>query len=379
MTEYKNSAWAYWNLKSFDECNKPYSVVEHPFYTDSKILGERNRSDEPYKFINHLVYSEEGEVSDAIILRVFWYLKSDQFFEVDTNYNNYHGGWITDELAALLSLKFGIRVKAGQLSRIYKADYDTDFGSPRSVGRSKPYLNMPILGPVLPSVVRTVNITDFNMRALIFGLDEEQFVALVRSAKMYQNALWVAESEPELAWLLLVSSLETAANCWMKLSTSNLKRLETSKNKLFTMLSEKLDQESLSFVADEIAPTLGATNKFIKFCIHYFPQPPEERPPEWAQVEWTEKNFKKILNKVYSYRSKALHGGIPFPEPMCRPAEIVRECGSVMEKGCIGLASHSLGGSWKSEDLPISLDTFCCFSRNVLINWWEDLIRRGIE
>jgi len=35
-------------------------------------------------------------------------------------------------------------------------------------------------------------------------------VALTRAARLYQDALWMIESEPSLAWLLLVSAIETA-------------------------------------------------------------------------------------------------------------------------------------------------------------------------
>jgi hypothetical protein len=37
--------------------------------------------------------------------------------------------------------------------------------------------------------------------------------ALVRSARFYSDALWIAEAEPDLAWLFLVSALE-ATNSW---------------------------------------------------------------------------------------------------------------------------------------------------------------------
>ena len=45
-------------------------------------------------------------------------------------------------------------------------------------------------------------------------LQPEQAIALVRSARLYQDALWLGESEPNLCWLKLVVAVETVANCW---------------------------------------------------------------------------------------------------------------------------------------------------------------------
>jgi hypothetical protein len=39
-------------------------------------------------------------------------------------------------------------------------------------------------------------------------------VALIRAARLHQDAVWIAEQEPELAWLMLVSALETGAGRW---------------------------------------------------------------------------------------------------------------------------------------------------------------------
>jgi hypothetical protein len=39
-------------------------------------------------------------------------------------------------------------------------------------------------------------------------------VALIRTARLHQDAVWIAEQEPELAWLMLVSALETGAGRW---------------------------------------------------------------------------------------------------------------------------------------------------------------------
>ena len=61
------------------------------------------------------------------------------------------------------------------------------------------------------------------------SLGAEQAIALVRSARLYQDALWLAESEPNLSWLLLVSAIETAANLWRSRKDLPLERLKESR------------------------------------------------------------------------------------------------------------------------------------------------------
>jgi len=87
-----------------------------------------------------------------------------------------------------------------------------------------------------------------------------------------------------------------------------------------------------------------------------------------------EKGFRKILGKLYGYRSSALHGGTPFPAPLCSPPDFISQEECPTEKGSLGLADHTLGASWKAEDLPISMDTFNYFVNGVLNNWWSSLL-----
>lgn len=103
------------------------------------------------------------------------------------------------------------------------------------------------------------------------------------------------------------------------------------------------------------------------------PDPPGERPKH-AQVEWTETYFRKeILNKLYEYRSCALHGGTPFPAPMCMAPYLID--GIVSESACpYGLSATSQGATWKVSDLPINMNTFNYFVNGVLNKWWSSLV-----
>jgi hypothetical protein len=122
-----------------------------------------------------------------------------------------------------------------------------------------------------------------------------------------------------------------------------------------------------------IADSLGATKNFIDFVLEHLPSPPQERPPLFDQIAWSPKNMKKILHKVYSYRSKALHGGKPFPAPMCEPPDYLTKTGAPSEKAITGSAISMMGAIWTADDVPISLHTFEYITRNTLLNWLKTL------
>lgn len=366
---------SYWNIKEFSPDSKPNSISEYPLYSDAHITGELNDEKGPYKFLNMISgVNGPGLIYDAITLRVFWYIDNQIAFDVKTDTSKYHGGWVTDEIAALASLKLGIRLKAGAMTRRYDAYSDDKFGTLRSTREKKPEIDIGIRGAILPSIVKTVNITELGNLYALHRISEEQYIALVRASRMYQDALWIAESEPELAWLMFISSLETAANQWSSEQGPPAERLKALNPKLADILLESGGDELVDKVANEIIHSLGATTKFIKFCLKFMPSPPEKRPPEWARVKWTKTGFREILGKLYSYRSSALHGGTPFPAPLCSPPDFISKEECPTEKGSFGLAAHTLGASWKAEDLPISMDTFHYFANGVLNNWWSSLL-----
>ncbi len=370
---------SYGNIqKSIQQDTQPLSAFEVPLYTDSYITGELDSP--PYQVLNLVPFKQDNRyVVEALMLRVTWYINGERNFDIKTNNSFYHGGWVQDEISALLSLKLGIRLKAGGVVRDFGGFLSKDpLGSPR--GNDNPiHPYCPSVNPVVPSIIKTVNIANALDFKKICQLSEEHYIAVIRSARMYQDALWMVEENTELAWLMIISALEVAANFWDKSNTSPLKKLQDSKPSLYQELYNCGGDELCEFVAGEISSSLGATNKFIKFCLKFLPAPPENRPREFAQVKWNKTGFRKILNKIYEYRSTALHGGIPFPAPLCRPPRKIEEGKPLSEKGSDGLASHSHGASWVSEDLPISANTFFIFAHGVLNNWLDTSFKEDIH
>ena len=188
---------------------------------------------------------------------------------------------------------------------------------------------------------------------------------------LYQEGLWVSESDPSLAWLLMVSSVESAANQWQKDKRSAADRLAAVKPRP-RELSRICGVEGLvDRVAEEFAGTFGSTKKFIDFLLTYMPSPPSKRS-QWGQLSWERSDLKKAFGLVYKYRSKALHEGVPFPAPMCGVARVTSNS-DVPSEIPIGLATSTLGGVWQIKDTPMLLHVFEYIGRNAILSWWRSL------
>jgi hypothetical protein len=202
-------------------------------------------------------------------------------------------------------------------------------------------------------------------------------IALIRVARLYQDALWLVEAQPPLAWLLLVSAVETAANRWRKSKGSPVERMRESKPALYDYLASLNNDDMTERVAEHIKDTLGCAKKFSDFILEFLPQPPSTRPPEeWCRYPWEHAKIRKAVKTIYGHRSRALHDGTPFPAPMCglpfrrrdwiAPAEIP-----------IGFAMHEGGGIWLAEDVPLLLHTFEYIVRSALLGWWRRAAHKG--
>jgi len=211
--------------------------------------------------------------------------------------------------------------------------------------------------------------------ARLLSLTPGQAVALVRAARSYQEAMWIAEGAPETAWLLFVSAVEIAANQWRAEDEDPVGRLRASRTggEVERLLRERGGDDGDEFVAQVaalLADSMGATKKFTDFMMTFLPDPPAERPHEFYQLSWESPDMKKILAKVYGYRSDALHGGIPFPAPMCAAPH--QHDGLAAETP--GTAHSALGAVWTKKDLPMLLHTFEYIVRRALLKWWQSMI-----
>ncbi len=336
------------NWKAKNSGSPELSIHEYPLYTDAEMIPQqlpRIAADCPYHFLRMTTKKNKpGYVRASLILRIHIY-DAPKIQGPKTDTSLYHGGLLEDEIAALASLCYGVRLRAGGKTRQFEfGDGQDPLGTPFA-GDQKPIPTLDLNEEqlILPHVAKNMDVLDeeaLERLEWILALSPKQTTALIRAARLYQNALWIAESEPELAWLMMVSSLETAAK---------------------------------QYWARIIPPKNQPTKKFIDFVLEYLPSEPVKRPKKWLQVSWSKPSMKKALSKIYDYRSNALHEGIPFPKPMCNPPfkETLGKETRYAEKGTPGVAASAPGGSWKTKDVPINLHTFHYIVRHVLLNWWK--------
>jgi hypothetical protein len=290
-----------------------------------------------------------------------------------TDTSAYHGGGVAEEVAALLGLALKIRLRPGKNTR------DIQFNPPKERPRAENPATIPTLvrdsnrTPVVPNLHRTVKVEEKTLAGYA-DLEPKQAIALVRAASLFQQALWLCESNPSDAWLMLVSAAEVAAVQWKADEAGD--DTEQLFRSLKAQWAKRLDATGDKSVTADMAKNwshlLGATNRFIKFVMAHLPNPPERRSPI-SQVEWTDSSIRSAMEAIYEYRSQALHGGIPFPAPMCSPPPIVAHDNPTHVERPIGLASSSRGGVWTREALPMHLHIFVHIVHGVLMNWWEGL------
>jgi hypothetical protein len=345
-------------------------TCEYPLYSDAHIVGQISCG--PYQFLHTLAIPVQGVVQPIMVLRSDWHLDFSFPGFQKTDSTRYHGGSPSEEIAALASLAMGIRLKAGESTREFTPASDPK-GSPRAwATRPEPALivNRAIHRWVLPRAVHGSHSLEALSSCLniLPNMDPCDAVSLVRSARSYQDALWLAESQPELAWLLLVSAVETAANRWRRGKEEPLERLSFSRPDLCDYLSRLGIPDLLPRVATEFAESMGATKKFVDFCLNFRPSEPTERP-KFGRIDWSDDSLRRILSIIYGHRSKALHDGCPFPAPMCRAPHSEPSWPSPTEKP-LGDSSEA-GGTWLEKHIPILFHTFEYIARAALLNWWK--------
>jgi hypothetical protein len=344
---------------------------EYPLFSDAHIVAEVSHG--PYQFINTIAIRSPGLVRQALILRWDWYWTFPYPTFSKTDAERYHGGTPGEEIAALASLALGVRFRAGDATREFFPGADPK-GRPLGLSR-RPIPTFVGVAPrggwILPHAAEGQHSLELLAPLeKLPALRPDGALSLVRSARSYQNALWVAESEPALAWLLFVSALETAALHWRSEKRAPLDRFQTSKPKLFEYLSPFENGDVVRRVAEEFKDSFGATTNFLDFVLEFKPPAPTVRS-SWGMIDWSDESLRNILKIVYDYRSKALHAGKPFPAPMCEPPHSQPGMQAPAERP----TGHvSMGGAvWRDEDIPIFLHTFEYIARGALVNWWDSI------
>lgn len=365
--------YAYENWKAALAGSQSNGASECPLFTDAHVTGDLTSGYGPYQFFNTVAIGPPGELKPGLVLRMEHHIDEDPAdLPMDkTTTERYHGGSLKDELAALLSLSLGIRLKAGGSTRLFEPD-----GDPKGRPHAWEFHKNPILlkstgrRPILPNMDRSQSLNDDRLLGTLPQLTPDMANALVRASRQYQDGIWISESEPRLSWIMFVSAVESAADHWRGKNDLPVDRLRDSVPELIPVLERSGGHALVEEVARQLSNRMGAAKIFVDFLLTFLPPPPPVRPPSWAQISWERGDLARSFRKIYDWRSRALHGGTPFPRPMCmEPA---------FDQGYAerppGLAAASMGGVWVASDTPMVLHTFEYIVRGALQGWWRSVV-----
>jgi hypothetical protein len=359
------------NWHAFQRAEPALGIGEHLLHTDADLTGDTPTGTGPYTFFNLIPQMDRRRrVRAGIALRLSIHTKFDPPDMSKTDQSRYHGGTLVDELAALVSLVSGIRLRSGATTREFQNGSDP-MGRPTLFWhRPEPTLVYGLRGLTIPELLGDHSLSDLSVLSSYPDLPPSNAIALIRAARLYQDALWFSESEPSMTWLLLVSATETIANVWRFSKDSPADRLRASRGEFVSYLETLGTPDLVQRVAAQFSDSIGATKKFVDFLIAYQPGPPPLRPDAYGQVEWSDSNLKTIFRLIYEYRSRALHDGQPFPAPMCDSPQVFAQGSAPLERP-IFLASSGMGGVWLAKDIPILLHTFEYVVRRSILSWWS--------
>ncbi|MBB4373494.1 hypothetical protein GGD63_006317 [Bradyrhizobium sp. cir1] len=379
----KTASYTFTNWRRAKDDVPAQEIVEATLFTDTWVTGEIPDLG-PYSFINTIAHASDqpGRVlRPAVVMRMSHHYQpsADPAYRtpMENDFEHYHGGDYLDEMAALASLFLGRRLKAGGVNREFRGE--DRFGRPSQFsGKPDPHLMLEGRTQI-PRLALPVNL-NAGLPALSTFPDRtvEQTNALIKAARQYQQAVWIADSDPSLAWLMLVSAIETAVQEWSGKATP-VEQLELAFPELVKLIQESSSPELLEPMADILKQLTRSTKRFVDFMQSFPPPPPGTRPEEWMQFSYDPSNMKKVFSLIYGHRSMSLHRGTVFPLPMCEAPRFGRqgdESVTVHERP-FGLATTSRNASWKIEKTPMLLNTFEHLVRGALLNWWASLDQVG--
>lgn len=363
----------WWNWQRYDANNVPESF-EVALYSDANFTSHLRRPDWPLDLIPTLPDPTRPGVRQALVARVRWCLALPASATEDskTDDQSYHGGGVDDEIASLVSLALGVRCRSGGVTRRWwrrrhdESEYDP-LGYPVEHDHRPPIWTAPSGRgrAMLPTLAGQVDLQGaIPLLELLPKISGKKAVALVRAARLYSNALWVADNDPNLAWLQLVSAIEVGAVFYNKGRKPVWKRVEHAMPELWNVLIA-CGETHAQQVGEILAPLVKSTDRFSTFMAAFLPDPPAQRPQDLAQINWNE--IPGYLQTIYNYRSRALHDGTPFPGPMCEPP--MPWSTDVPDEKPPWLWSQHGASTWAAKDIPMYPHIFEYLARQALLRW----------
>jgi hypothetical protein len=366
-----------WRAWSVFDATKLHEAAEFSLYSDAWFTNIVREPAWPIHLMPTMPDWATSGVKFAAIARLRW--SPDPAFDtsevrLSTDARAHHGGDSGDEAAALISLALGVRCRSGGITRRWLIDdgnaAQDPLGMPDEAEHRPPSWQAPLRGhPMLPTLPTQVDLeTAVPLLTKFAATTGTDAALLVRAARLYSSALWIADGDPNQAWLQMVSAVETIA-ATASGTNPRWRRTEEALPEVWAKLVQAAGEEHAQDVGNLLAPLAKSTDRFLNFLDKYLPQPPDRRPEQFAQLDWS--NLRDPLKRIYDYRSRALHDGAPFPDPMCEPAS--RWGTETPVEKPPWLSSSSGLATWAARDVPMFLHTFEHIVRGSLISWWESL------
>lgn len=347
--------------------------VEFGLYSDTWFTGDLAFG--PYQLL--LAFPARarmpslGHAELTMVLRADDYLlngSAEPINLVEQDVETYTGGDLGDEIASLLALASARRVRSGGIMR---HGYEKDpRGMPIYADHHPQALIAPARGALLPTIAAGARFADAEPYLLGYvGVDGSHAVALLRAAHQYADALWWADADPRIAWIKLFGALEAAASAWdIDARPDPIAQLDRRHPGLSRRLKRDTP-DALTVVAESLSRILGAETKLLDFVLAHAPPAPTRRPT-FGQIDFDD--LEQALRVLYDHRSRDLHGGIPIPDPLCRPPMLDDD--RVPIEAFPALAAAAGGGSWPVDRLPMFLHTFAYIAGEALRRWWLELL-----
>ena len=369
--EERPQSWANWN--AYDREKQPRSAEEYELYSDSEIRG-LDREAGPYRLMNMIAGPPlEGVLAHPVVTVRIQHVTSANARVEDAE----HGGRHIDEVAALMSLALGIRLRAGDRTRYLDRHGDDPAGHPRSQSEIvRPVLLPGARTPIIHHAKRVADLDELGLLDTYARLSPPAASALVRAARLYQEALWNSERDAALSWLLFASAVEAAAAVHYEGKEEEWSAVEMLRDldpRLFKVC-ERFGHECVKDVAKAQRKLLGATKRFVTFVHDFTPDPPAQRPDECVQ-EWTWVGLEQPLREIYALRSRHLHSGVPFPwqlrmPPMPGGSGVPREWFPWHPFDDQPMDLTRDPQTVPNTKRPVHLHVFAHIVRSSLLKWW---------
>ena len=195
-------------------------------------------------------------------------------------------------------------------------------------------------------------------------------LTLVRAARLYASAIWVAEDDPRLAWLQLVGALEQWRQIGFPVTTRVRRRSSARVGPNSHHCSKAVPRRLRRKSRDCLYSSRRQAGSYGSSFERSHPPAPEARPEPYDQVDW--QDLDAAMRTIYGHRSADLHGGTPIPGPLCSPPRVSRKptwCRSTLSAA--SAAASASATPCGPDDLPMHLHVFAAIARGTLLRWWR--------